>query len=91
MTLVEAAFSIAAQLDNIARREKRSVRIAGLHSITQSDDPGMLSVWLDLDPATANDGMGIVSVRVDEAEVAHLDSARILSALVNDGQHATRH
>ena len=82
-TLDEASFEIARQLVEIAATEGRLPRIIGLHSIERIGD-GQASIWLELDDAEANEGMGIVICHVYESAVSGMDRGDILRALIND-------
>lgn len=83
-TLPEAGFDVARQLMQIAATEGRLPRVIGIYSIERIDD-GQASIWLDLDDAEANEGMGIVICHVDAHAVSGMDRADILRALMAVG------
>ena len=43
----------------------------------------MASVWLDLDRADANEGMGILCLHIDERDVVGVPHDDIIAALLN--------
>jgi hypothetical protein len=84
-TLAAASFAVANALTEIEAKEKRRVRVTGLHSIHALGD-GQVSIWLDLDPPDAGENEGIVMVECNESEVIGVDRDVIVQVLTELGR-----
>jgi hypothetical protein len=90
-SLIELSFIVANRLNEISAKEGRPVSIAGVHSISPSDDMSRAIIYLDIVPADVMcEAPGTMICSCDLNAVAGLDHDEILSVLCALGGD-TRH